>query len=118
MLSPNVVSYRDAIVQVKGTVLGGLECGMLIHGSRGYGQSAMRERFTMVSFSKQGAFRIIFDEIQAHLESTFGPPHETIPGNEDWPGEYKWILHDVVIGHYADDKGTGPQQRASIRKMY
>jgi hypothetical protein len=71
----------------------------------------------MVSFWKQGDFRVVFDEIQSHLETTFGPPHETIPGSGGWPAEYKWVLDDVVIGHYTDDKG-GPQQRASIRKMY
>jgi hypothetical protein len=87
-----------------------------LHGSRGFGQSAMRERLTMISFWKQGEFRATFDEIQAHLESTFGPPQETIPGKDDWPAEYKWVLDDVVIGHYTDDKG-GAQQRASIRKM-
>src|SRR5579859_6954084 len=100
-------SFTDGIVQLKGTALGGLECSMLLHGSR-EGGSAMRDRLTMISFWKRGDFRVTFDDIQVHLEDTFGPPTETIPGNDDWPAEYKWVLGDIVIGHYADDKGTGP----------
>ncbi|MGH7437262.1 MAG: hypothetical protein ACRENE_16420, partial [Polyangiaceae bacterium] len=97
------------------TVLNGLDCNVLLHGPRTFGQDSLRERLTMVSFWKRGDFRATFDEIQRHLELTFGPPLETIPGSDDWPAEYKWVLGDVVVGHYTDDKG-GPQQLASIRK--
>ncbi len=117
MLSAYVASFRDSIVDATGIALNGFECSMLLHGDRAYGQSTMRERLTMISFWKQGEFRAIFDEIQAHLETAFGPPHERIPGSDDWPAEYKWVLDDVIVGHYTDGKG-GPQQRASIRKRY
>ncbi len=118
MLSGYVHAFRDGIIDAQCTVLDGLECSLLLHGPRGHGPAATADRLTMISFWKQGDFRATFDEMQSHLERTFGPPHETIPGGPDWPAEYKWVIDDVVIGHYAGDKGTGPQQRASIRKMY
>ncbi|MDP9151195.1 MAG: hypothetical protein M3O36_14805 [Myxococcota bacterium] len=116
LLSTSVQAFRDGIVSAACTVLNGLDCKVLLHGPRGFGQDSMRDRLTMVSFWKQGDFQATFDEIQLHLELTFGPPHATIPGGDAWPAEYKWVIGDVIVSHYADDKGAGPQQRASIRK--
>jgi hypothetical protein len=117
LLSVHVVSFRDSIVNASGTVLNGLQCSMLLHGTRSYGQSATRERLAMISFWKQGDFRATFDEIQGHLERTFGPPEETLPGGNGGPADCKWVLHGVVIAHYVEDRG-GLQGRASIRRMY
>jgi hypothetical protein len=87
---------------------------MLLHGTRDE-QSAMREQLTMISFWTQGEFRTAFDEVQLHLEQTFGRPQEIIPKKGEATGEYLWVLGDVFVGHYT---GSGPQQRASIRKAY
>jgi hypothetical protein len=117
-LSAQIVSFRSGGLSATCTVLNGLECRILLYGSQGFEPSSMHERLTMIRFWRQGEFRATFDDIQRHLEMTFGPPHETIPGSDDWPAEYKWVIGDVVVGHYADDKGTGPQELASIRKAF
>jgi hypothetical protein len=115
-LSTHLKLFKHEVVQTECcTVLGGLRCSMLLHGTREEGEVAMRERLTMISFWKQGEFRAIFDQLQVHLVQTFGAPQEVIRKKGEDPGQYLWILGDVVVGHYASGES---QQRASIRKAY
>jgi hypothetical protein len=115
MLAEHVVSAQDDILDVKFTVLDGLVCSALLHGDRGFGQSARRGLFSMVSFWVPGPLPETYPIVQQHLETTFGPPMETIGAKGECPAEYKWVFRDVVVGHHADYR-VGWQQRATIRK--
>jgi hypothetical protein len=115
LFAERVVSVQDDIIDVKFTVLGGLECGALLHGDRGFGQSTRRGLLSMVSFWIPGQMPETYPIVQQHLEATFGPPMETISAKGECPAEYKWVFKDVLVGHHADYR-AGWQERALIRK--
>jgi hypothetical protein len=96
-------------------VLNGLQCRMWIHPEPPY-YAAEGTAMTRLSFWCPGDVEASFRTIQKHLEMTFGGPTETIPGADGCPGEYKWLLDGVIIGHYVNEKG-GLQEVAMIRKM-
>ena len=55
-----------------------------------------------------------YDEFQRHLEMTFGPPHETSPGDEDRP-TCAWNFGAVQIVHLIYDR-FGPEEHVRLRK--
>jgi hypothetical protein len=114
-LAEHVVEEPSGILRLECEALSGLRCRIwLMPEPPNYGKAGVV--LTRLMFWRPGPFEESFPDMQAHLEATFGPPLETIPGNNGWYGEHKWIIDGVIVGHYADDKG-GPQEVTMIRKM-
>ncbi len=55
-----------------------------------------------------------FDEFQAHLVGSFGPPTGETPGDEGLPN-YTWSLGSAEVTHYVFDR-FGPEEHVRLRR--
>jgi len=55
-----------------------------------------------------------FDEFQRHLELTFGPPDESLPGDEGMLS-YRWLRGPAQIRHFVFDR-FGPEEHVRIAR--
>jgi hypothetical protein len=113
-LLPNGHQVTDGYYVVECTSLGGLshQLGFHFEPRSAQGRLVELEFFRRMSPDLQQSY----DDFQARLEATFGPPTETAKGSwDDAMPEHRWSCGGATVTHKVFDR-FGPEEHVRIRR--